>query len=131
MLAEADVEVGLVGGVAFAAEEGIDAKCGVLVRVLDAQVGAGGAQVGVGDLQSLVGGGDLRLEGVEAVVVEDGPPVAAGDGVLGLGGLPVGVLFEGAGVGAGIELFEGGRGGDGGRFVFGSDHAAGECEGRR
>ena len=109
------VEVGLVGGVAHAADEGVGAECGEEVGALDADAGAGGAEVGVGDLEGLIGGGDLWLERVQAGVVEEGPPVAARDGVGGRGGLPVGV-----------GLFEGRSRGGSGDLVVGADHAAGE-----
>ena len=68
----------------------------------------------------LVGGGAALLEGVELVVVVDGPPVGAGCGVGGRGGGPVAVV---------AVVGEGGWRGDGGGVVVGAyGLAAGECQ---
>ena len=57
-------------------------------RRCDADLGARCGEVGVGLCERLIRGLDLRFERIEFGVVEDGPPVAARDGVGGFGRLP-------------------------------------------
>jgi len=86
------VEIGLIGGEALPSGEGIHAKRWIAVGILHAEVGASGAEVGVGGLESLIREGHLWLQRIEPIVMEDRPPVATRNGVLGLGDIPCGIL---------------------------------------
>ncbi len=88
------VEVGPVGGFTLAAAVrcGGDSWCEAGAVVSD--LCAASRETGFGGLEALVRCDDLRFQGVQLGVVEDGPPFAAQDGVRGAGGgTPVAVLF--------------------------------------
>ena len=116
------IDVGSGVGLAQAAGGGSGGDGGGEVGAVELDLGAGFAEACLGGLEVLIGGGDLRLKGVQFGIVEDGPPVAAESGIGWFGRLPGAVFFEGFG---GI-LLEGGSHGGGGLGVFGADHASGE-----